>query len=279
MGKGLKTRKRYRLVFVNDNTLNTVWTVRMTRVRVWALGALCVAAIAALAVCVVVWSPASYLLPGYMRPEQRRTTVDNTLRVDSLLAAGRTRQLYIDNIISLLSDNVAITDTVATSGSIPAENSDTLMTATTAEREFVENWLRRERDNLSVLTPIVAEGMMFRSPASGATVANDDSGGVIASAHAPVVAVQDGVVADVRVDAATARVAIVVQHANDFISVYSGLEHPTVAAGQRVVSGSALGRVGADGRLQLNVWHRGRRVALSQLLPRDGAERNSKAGQ
>ncbi len=71
--KKFKTRKRYRLVFVNDNTLNTVWTMHLTRAKVWGLSALCVAAIAALVVCVVVWSPASYLLPGYMRPEQRRS--------------------------------------------------------------------------------------------------------------------------------------------------------------------------------------------------------------
>lgn len=266
MSKGLKTRKRYRLVFVNDNTLNNVWTLRLTRARVWALTAVCVAAIAALVVCVVVWSPVSYLLPGYMRPEQRRTTVDNTLRLDSLLASAEDQRLYISNIISVLS-----ADSVQTAGTDEVNNSettDTLMVATAGERAFVENWLQRERDNLSVLTPIVAEGMMFRSPAAGATVADNERGEVITSRNAPVVAIQDGMVVDVRVDAQTARTAIILQHANDFISVYGGIEQPVVAPGMRVVSGQAMGRAGADGRLQLAVWHQGRSVDLTQLLPR-----------
>lgn len=265
MAKGLKTRKRYRLVFVNDNTLNTVWTMKLSRAKVWGLSALCVAAIAALVVCVVVWSPVSYLLPGYMRPEQRRTTVDNTLRVDSLLAAAETQQRYVANIMELLTADADSAGAAALSEP-PAETADTLMTATDNERAFVESWIERERGNLSVLTPIVAEGMMFRSPAAGAVVT--DEGGVTVARHAPVVAIQDGMVVDCRVDAATGRNSLVIQHANDFISVYGGLEQLSVAPGQRVESGRVLGRAATDGRITLSVWHMGRRVDLPGLLPR-----------
>jgi len=266
MSKGLKTRKRYRLIFVNDNTLNTVWTMRLSRAKVWGLSAVCVAAIAALVVCVVVASPVSYLLPGYMRPEQRRTTVDNTLRVDSLLASAEEHQRYVDNIIGLLSG--AAGDTVAAVAEAPAEVSDTLMRATDNERAFVESWLEKERGNLSVLTPIVAEGMMFRSPAVGVTVpADGDDGRLIAPGNAAVVAIQDGMVVDVRVDASTGRSSVVIQHANDFLSVYGGLTRPSVSPGRRVVSGQVIGAAGPDGRLELSVWHQGRRVALPRLLP------------
>lgn len=264
MSKGLKTRKRYRLIFVNDNTLGTVWTLRLSRAKVWGQSALCVAAIAALVVCVVVWSPVSYLLPGYMRPEQRRTTVDNTLRVDSLLASAEEQQRYISNIIELLTESDSAA--VAPVPDAPAETGDTLMTSTDNERAFVESWLEKERGNLSVLTPIVAEGMMFRSPTAGATIVAE-SGELLGSRHAPVVAIQDGMVVDARVDASTGRNSIVVQHDNDFLSVYGGVEQLTVAPGQRVISGQALGRLADDGRLQLSVWHLGRRVDLSSLLP------------
>lgn len=260
---GLKTRKRFRLVFVNDNTLNTVWTMRLTRGRVWLLSGLCVAAIAALVVCVVVWSPVSYLLPGYMRPEQRRTTVDNTLRLDSLLDLYAGQQLYISNIMEILSGN----DTVAPlPADVPAESSDTLMMATDAERAFVDDWRQRESRNLSVLTPIVAEGMMFRTPVVGATVvASADT--LVALRRSPVVAIQDGTVIDARVDASSGRSTVILQHANDFLSVYGGLEELSVSTGRRVVAGQTLGRLADDGRLPLSVWHMGRRVSLPQLLP------------
>lgn len=263
MAKRLKITKRFRLVFVNDNTLNTVWTLRLTRTRVWLASGFCVAAIAALVVCVVVWSPVSYLLPGYMKPAQRRTTVDNTLRLDSLLDVVARQQLYISNITDILSGG----DTAAVAvGNQPAENADTLMTATERERAFVEDWRRSERANLSVLTPILAEGMAFRAPVAGAAiVASGDT--LIAAKRAPVVAIQDGMVVDARIDAASGCGVVVVQHTNDFVSVYGGMENVGVSAGRRVVAGQVLGQLGEDGRLPLTVWHMGRRASLPQLLP------------
>lgn len=263
--KKFKTRKRYRLVFVNDNTLNTVWTMHLTRAKVWGLSALCVAAIAALVVCVVVWSPASYLLPGYMRPEQRRSAVDNTLRVDSLLAAAEVQNAYLLNIVNLLSEDP---DSVgpAAPPEAPAELADTLMTATANERAFVDSWLERERGTLSVLSPIVAEGMLFRSPVVGAALAEGSETELQAAAGAPVVAIQDGIVVDVRTDAATGRSYVTVQHSNDFISIVGGLADASVAPGRRVVSGQVMGRTATDGRLELNVWHQGRRQPLAPLL-------------
>lgn len=261
--KSFKTRKRYRMVFINDNTLNTVWTLRLTRMRVWGLTALCVAAIAALVVCVVVWSPVSYLLPGYMRPDQRRTTVDNTLRVDSLLAAAETQNAYLANIINVICDPDSAPAAIAPEA--PAEIGDTLMTATANERAFVESWLQRERGNLSVLSPIVAEGMLFRTPALGATLVEGSDSELTVGRAEPVVAIADGIVVDVRADGSGRNVAII-QHANDFLSIIAGLGDVTVSAGRRVVAGQVLGRAGADGRISIAVWHRGTLQPLAPLL-------------
>lgn len=261
--KKLKTRKRYRLVFVNDNTLNTVWTLRLTRTKVWGLTALCVAAIAALVVCAVVWSPVSYLLPGYMRPEQRRTTVDNTLRVDSMLLAAEEHNAYLANIVSLLCNP----DSIATyPPEAPAETDDTLMTATANERAFVESWMERERGTLSVLSPIVAEGMMFRSPVVGATLTEGSDSELRVGRGAPVVAIQDGIVVDLRTEAATGRSVVTVQHSNDFISIIGGLRQTTVTPGRRIVAGQILGHAADDGIISVAVWHQGLLQPLAPLL-------------
>lgn len=264
MKKRLKTRRRYRLMFISENTLNTLWTLRMSRARMWGFAAVCAAAFIALIFCILVWSPVSYLLPGYMRPEQRRTTVDNTLRVDSLLRAADNQRLYVDNILAILSDNIPA-DTVAAAG-VAAEVADTLVEASEAERAFVQSWLEKERGNLSVLTPVVAEGMMFRPPLAGA-VLDEDGATFRAAPRATVVAIQDAAVIDVRVDAASGTFAITLQHSNDFVSVCSGLVDAFVAPGRRVVAGQALGLLGSGGALELTVWHMGSRADLSKLLP------------
>lgn len=263
--KRFKTRKRYRLTFVNENTFNAVWSVKLSRLKVWVLSGVCCAAIAALAVGLFVWSPLKNFLPGYIKPAERRQIVDNTLRVDSMLVRTAMQQRYVENIIALLDEADSLRVADAPRVDAPAEITDTLMSATENERAFVESWMERERGNLSVLTPIVAEGMMFRIPTSGAAILADGSG-LQASRGATVSAINDGAVIDSHVDPITGRHTIIIQHSNDFISSYGGLAAPFVTPGQRVRSGQAIGALGADGLLPLSIWHHGTKVPLSRLI-------------
>lgn len=265
MSKGFKTRKRYRLTFVNENTFNAVWSVRLSRTKVWALTAVCCAAIAALAVGIFAWSPLKNYLPGYIKESERRQIVDNTLLVDSMLTQTEVNRRYIDNLISVLSgpDSVLARTSPA---AVAAEITDSLMPATENERAFVADWMERERGNLSVLTPVVAEGMMFRLPAVGARI-NADGSGLLTPAGATVVAIQDAAVISSAVDPLSGRITLVLQHSNDFVSVVGGLKASFVSVGRHVSAGQAIGAAGAEGELQMNVWHHGNPAPLSTLLP------------
>lgn len=259
-----KSRKKYRLTFVNENTFNAVWSIKLSRIKVWALTALCCAAIAALAVAIFVWSPLKNYLPGYIRPAERERIVDNTMRIDSMLVKTEVNQQYIDNVMSVLNGEG---DDSALRNDAPDEIADTLMVASEAERAFVADWMERERGNLSVLTPIVADGMMFRLPAVGAVIADDDDATLQAPRGATVMAIQDATVIDAHVDPLSGRHTVILQHANDFLSSYSGLATRFVAPGQHLKAGQALGVLGNDGKLGLSVWHQGVRTPLRSILP------------
>lgn len=264
MSKGFKTRKRYRLTFVNENTFNAVWSLTLSRVKVWALSLLCCAAIAALTAGMFAWSPLKNLLPGFIKPSERKQLVDNTLRIDSMLIQTELNQRYIDNILTVIGADTIEAETAAAEVIAPA---DTLMPATENERAFVADWMERERGNLSVLTPIVAEGMMFRLPAAGARISDDESG-LLAPAGATVVAIQDATVISSAIDPLTGQISLVLQHSNDFVSTVGGLKSAFVGVGQRLSAGQALGLLNADGVMPLSVWHHGQRTPLSTLLPR-----------
>lgn len=268
MGKKFRRRKKYRLTFVNENTLNTVWSVKLTRIKVWALSAVCCAAIAALVVAILAWSPLNSLLPGHIKPAERTQIVDYTARFDSLQNRNRIQQQYINNLIAILSDSPG--EQHSATEAAPTEVADTLMTATDSEREFVNNWMARERGNLSVLTPIVAEGMMFRLPANAAMLLEDGSG-FRASNGATVWAIQEGTVISMSIDPLTGLSEVIVQHTNDFISTYGGLRLSYINVGQHVAAGQAIGMLSADGLLPMSVWHQGRRAELQTLLPLNAA--------
>jgi murein DD-endopeptidase MepM/ murein hydrolase activator NlpD len=269
-----KTRKRFRLTFVNENTFNAVWTLRLSQAKVWALTALVVAAIAALVACILVATPISKLLPGYLDAEQRRDHVVSAMRVDSLATEAAEHRAYIDNIIKILEGSDA--DSVAAAAVAPDEAkvvTDTLMPATERERKYVAQWNDRERYNLSVLTPIAAEGMTFSTPTA---MARPDTLLELAGAkqlrfhstrYATVTAIHAGTVVDTYVASDGSGEVVMVQHANDFLSRYGGMSSLFVAPGDKLRSGQALGIAGATGRLTFELWHSGNAVNPLDVIP------------
>lgn len=277
MASGFKTSKRYRLTFVNENTFNAVWTVKLSRLRVWALSLLTVAAIAALVLWFILATPLSALLPGYMLPSQRAENVNNTLRVDSLTEVVARQTAYLENVGSILSGTVNA-DSVAAAVEATAaavSSTDTLLSASPAERRFVEQWTARERYNLSVLTPLAADAITFHAPLTGVAEVTDAA----PAAHAPVkpatfrgqrgataVAVARGTVTDVYFSDSDGSFTVMVQHGGNFLSRTQGLVRVYVEPGDKVGGGDALGQLSDSGLVTLQLWHNGTAVYPPELI-------------
>lgn len=264
---GFKTRKKYRLTFINENTFNAVWSVKLSRVKVWVLSVVTLAAIAALILLVTVATPVSSLLPGYLKPSQRAEHVNNTLRVDSLSEVLAVNTAYLQNISEILGGTIE-PDSLA-SAEAPAVT-DTLMAASEAERAFVEKWNARERYNLSVLTPVAAGAMAFHAPVAQARADTLLTRGAVSSLRfvpphgAAVTAVASGTVTDVRFDDEVGYV-IAMQHPDNVLSIVSGISVPAVEPGRKLLSGEAMGRT--DGRpLLLTIWLDGTSIDPRTLL-------------
>lgn len=266
---GFKTRKRYRLTFVSENTLNTLWTLRLSRTRAWLLAALCMAAVGALVALLLGATPLGSILPGYMRPEQRRTSVENALRVDSLLERQSEQAAWLANVTAILAGRE---DSVSASGSetpVP-ESADTLLAASEAERRFVDAWTERERYNLSVVTPVVAQSMSFSAPVLSAMAVDSIGAGSVRISgprRATVMSIHDATVLDAHLDVPSGQWVIILQHPNEFVSRYEGLASSFVAAGQRIKAGAALGLSADEGQISLRIWRNGSAVDPRTLLP------------
>ena len=256
--KALKTTKRYRLTFVSENTLNTLWTLRMSRTRAWIFGALCVAAVGALVALLFGLTPLGSILPGYMRPDQRRAQIEIGLRIDSLLERQAIQTAWIENIEAILTGE---SDTAATliADTVP-EVTDTLIAASAAERKFVEEWTERERYNLTLVNPAAASAMSFRQPLAMVIRRDTLSGPALrfeSTRNATVNAIQGGTVIDSHLDVASGSQTIIIQHPNEFISRYDGLDKSFVIIGQRVQPGTAIGQLGSDGTMILTLCRAG----------------------
>lgn len=256
-------RKRYRrLDYVNEAAFSRVWSVRFARREAFLLAALAVAAVAALVYVVMAFTPLRALLPGQLHGDMRGQYIEATLRLDSLTRAMRLNESFLADIEAILDGRVD-PDSARRAHSAAASLSDTLMAASEAERAFVQKFESSQRYNLSVLAPIAAEGMAFYSPAPGAEAAGSADGTSVelhGSRNQGIDAIYRGTVVAVYTDA-RGLAGVVVQHPNEFVSVYGGLEECFVNRGDTPSTGSRIGLAAADGSIHFELWHKG--VALN----------------
>lgn len=234
----------------------------MTRARVFAVTAAIIAGGAALLWVIIAYTPVRQLLPGALKGDLRADYIAAAVKLDSLEQAASLNAAYIANIAAIINGDIAAADsTVAQMVAIE----DSLLAAGEAERQFVRSYEAQERFNLSVLSPIAAEGMIFSSPVgSTATTAPLPAKGIEVSGPkgAAMSAIYRGTVVAV-VASPNGTSAVMVQHPNDFVSVYSGLGEVFAERGARVEAGQRLGHVGQR-PATFELWHSG-----SPLNPED----------
>lgn len=249
--RAYKARRRYRVEIINENTLGLLMSLRLSGVRVTLAAVAVVAAVASLILVLVMFTPLGTFLPGQLRGDLRSQYTQAALRIDSLEQVSRRQTAYIENIRRILSDSVTVeAPAAATTGVI----TDSLVSASTAERQFVRQFEDEQRFNLSVLAPIAAEGMIFEAP----TMSADGTGEVSA--------IYRGTVLSTAI-APNGLLMIMVQHPNDFVSIYNNLEHVYIAAGDKVVAGQRIACTAANHPLALEMWHDGVKLSPELYLP------------
>ena len=248
--RAYKARRRFRVEIINENTLGRLMSLRLSGVRVTLAALAVIAAVASLILVLVMFTPLGTFLPGQLRGDLRGQYAQTALRIDSLEQISRQQTAYMENIQRILTDSVSA-DLTATPTAVIT---DSLVSASSAERQFVRQFEDEQRFNLSVLAPIAAEGMIFESP----TMSADGTGEVSA--------IYRGTVLSTAI-APNGLLMVMVQHPNDFVSIYNNLEHVYIAVGDKVVAGQRIACTAANHPLALEMWHDGVKLSPELYLP------------
>ena len=247
---------RFRLEFIKENTLNVVWSVRMTPLRVWLACGVILAAVGALIWLILSYTPMRRLIPGTLSGDLRARYIELALTVDSLEQKAASTDAYLTNLKTIMAGEIQ-EEVAVQAPTIIA--SDSLLAASEAERAFVQSYEEEERFNLSVLAPIAAEGMVFTTPANVAETRSVPGVGRAVELVVPrggaVNSVYRGTVVSVipRPDGLS---DITIQHPNDFLSIYTGVRDVFVDKGTRVVAGQRIAHAGTA-PLTFELWHKG----------------------
>ena len=101
-----RLRNRYRLVVMNDDTYEEVVTFKLNRLSVYIALCTIFVVLVGLTVALIVFTPLKYYIPGYGSQAERREMVQLKIRADSLETQIRQKEVYWENVRSVLSGKV-----------------------------------------------------------------------------------------------------------------------------------------------------------------------------
>lgn len=263
-----KLKDQYRLIIYNDTTFQSVWSMKLSRLKVFTVTSLLSAIIVVLVILLIATTGLREYIPGYPKAEYRQILVHNALKVDSLESELAKRDEFFKGIKAIVS------------GEIPEDNLEINEDIESSEIEFQEfnhdsvfqDKLLAEQLSLSIQnndnqTPGLSQ-MHFFVPLKGVVSNHFDSRAdhfgvdLVSDPNAMISAVLQGTVIFSGWTLETGYV-IYIQHSSDLISAYKHNAELLKNSGDKVKAGEAIAIIGNTGELSsgshlhFELWYNG----------------------
>jgi len=268
-GRFKRLREHYRLVIMEDETLELRASIKLSLLNVYVAISVVLTVLAILIFCLIYFTPIKNYLVGYNQVNVTRSVLEQENMLDSLLKVTQQQDLWAANIGRILRGEVDTGRLVQPGGgqvydnlelnNVPPEDLALREQVTRADyfnlRGAEEaNKTRDFRDGpfFLPLEGVVSDGY---NPAEGHYGID-----IVSRENAPVKAVRDGRVIDAYWDSETGNV-IVLQHEFGLISMYKHNSSLLRKVGNFVRAGDAIAIVGNTGELStgphlhFELWH------------------------
>ena len=264
-----RVRFKYKLTFINEDTLEEVWTFRLSQLSAFAVLLVFAFALVSVTAFIIIKTPIRNYLPGYLDVEVRKEIVQNALRADSLERMLEIQHVYLENVARIIGGEVPL-DSIRRIDSLARVDADFEILRGEAEQAFVAQYEEEEKYSLTALNPnpVFTEQAFFYKPVDGVVSSHYQTDirhfgvDIAASPSESVLATLDGTVVYAGYDPQHGNV-IQLQHRNGLISIYKHNEALLKEPGDHVVAGEAIALVGNTGtlstgsHLHFELWYKG----------------------
>lgn len=273
-----KLKNQYRLIIYNDSTFQSVWTMKLSRLKVFTFTSLMSALIVSLVIFLIATTSLREYIPGYPKAEYRQMLVYTALKVDSLETELAKRDEFFRGIKAIVS------------GEPLEDNLEVISDIEPHEIEFNEynhdsvfkDELMAEQLNLSIASsndskrPGLSQ-MHFFVPVKGLVTNHFDSSSehfgvdLVSDPNARISSVLNGTVIFSGWTLETGYV-IYIQHEPDLISAYKHNAELLKNTGDKVKAGEAIAIIGNTGELSsgphlhFELWHNGNPLNPEQYI-------------
>lgn len=106
-----RLRNRYRLVVMNDDSYEEVVTFKLSRLSVYVFLCTVFVLLTGLTVALIVFTPLRLYIPGYGDVNTTKELRELKIRTDSLETSMRQKDVYMENLKTVLQGNAIKLDT------------------------------------------------------------------------------------------------------------------------------------------------------------------------
>ena len=264
-------RFKYKLSILNENTLEEVFSFRLSGLYIFLVVGLFSFLLITLTSVIIITTPIRNYLPGYLSSEIRNEMILQALKADSLEVALNSRNVYLTNLASILRGEMSV-DSIQNSEPIPISPDSVDLDRSPLTNDFVKRYEEESKYNLSSLPSTTNRmDMAFYRPVRGivsspfSRVEKHFGIDVAADSKESILATLDGTVIYAGFDANVGYV-IHLQHKNGYTSIYKHNAILLKRQGDKVKAGEAIALVGNTGRLStgthlhFELWYKGEAV-------------------
>ena len=272
-----KLKYQYRLIIYNDSTFQSVWNMKLSRLKVFTVTSLTSAGLVILVILLIATTGLREYIPGYPKAEYRQMLVENALKVDSLELELKKRDVFFKGIQTIISggvpeDNLVMDSTIGVSEiNFNEYNHDSVF----QDKLLAEQLSLSMEDNETQKTSM--NQMHFFVPVKGIITdhfnTTSDHFGVdlVSDPNARISSVLDGTVVFSGWTLETGY-TIYIQHESDLISVYKHNTELLKKTGDKVKAGEAIAIIGNSGELStgphlhFELWYNGNPINPEQYI-------------
>jgi murein DD-endopeptidase MepM/ murein hydrolase activator NlpD len=263
-----RIRFKYKLSVLNENTLEEVWYVRLSKLRVFVFSFLVAILYFFIIAFLIIKTPLRSFLPGYTENVNlRKQVMLDAAKADSLTEAMDIQRQYVTVLSDILSGNVVV-DSAATIDLLLIREKDKVnLERTESERHFSAEFEESEKYNISVMDNTQTEmDYLMHSPAKGLVTQKFDEKNknygitIVMAPHTNVYSILDGTVLHAGYNMDDNSYILHIQHVDDLISIYKAQQPFFKQKGDQIHAGEILSTFGSDTNpsLSFELWKRGR---------------------
>ena len=262
-------KDHYRLIIYNDSSIQTVWSIKLTPIKVLTLGSIGAILLILFTTVIIAYTPLRENIPGYPSAKVRQQIIYNYILVDSLENEIKNRDSYFEKIKTLFQGDVPLDESSTPSSGL--KTYDVKFKSSNADSIFQDKLLE-EKLNLSVSNnykklPSISN-IHFFTPLRGLITNKFDTKtehfavDIVGSPNSRISSVLDGTVVFAGWTMNTGY-SIYIQHENNLISAYKHNAELLKEVGDKVKAGDAIAIMGNSGELttgphlHFELWHNG----------------------